>query len=179
MNADEARKCLTIAREAVKKQDFIKAEKFLIKSIKLHETSDAQNLLRSLDQIKRNAAASANVKRQETQAKKSAPPPEEPRKQFTADEDSFAREIIRCKDYYKMLGIDRNADDSTLKKAYRKKALKVHPDKNNSPQASEAFKKINAAMACLSDPQKRRQYNQLGSVDAFEKKESNSGGTPG
>ena len=51
-----------------------------------------------------------------------------------------------------MLGVQRDADDNTLKKAYRKKALKVHPDKNNSPLASEAFKKINSAMACLSDP---------------------------
>ena len=78
-----------------------------------------------------------------------------------------------------MLGVERDADENTLKKAYRKKALKVHPDKNNSPAADEAFKKINAAMACLSDPQKRRVYNQLGSVDAFEKKESNSGGGGG
>ena len=51
-----------------------------------------------------------------------------------------------------MLGVERDADENTLKKAYRKKALKVHPDKNNSPQADEAFKKINAAMACLNDP---------------------------
>ena len=41
MNADEARKCLTIAREAIKKEDFTKAERFLCKSIKLHETNDA------------------------------------------------------------------------------------------------------------------------------------------
>ena len=51
-----------------------------------------------------------------------------------------------------MLGVEKDADENALKKAYRKKALKVHPDKNNSPQADEAFKKINAAMACLSDP---------------------------
>lgn len=80
MNADEARKCLTIAREAIKKQDFTKAERFLVKSIKLHETSDAQILLKSLDQIKRNAATSATNKQAETQARKAAPTPEEPRK---------------------------------------------------------------------------------------------------
>ena len=75
-----------------------------------------------------------------------------------------------------MLGVEKNADDNALKKGYRKKAIKVHPDKNNSPQACEAFKKINAAMACLSDPEKRRIYDQVGNSDAYEKRESHSGG---
>ena len=55
-----------------------------------------------------------------------------------------------------MLGVEKNASDAELKKAYKKKCLKVHPDKNASPEADEAFKKVNAAMACLSDPTKRR-----------------------
>lgn len=58
-----------------------------------------------------------------------------------------------------MLGVSKNFDEKELKKAYRKKAIKVHPDKNNSPQADEAFKKINAAMECLSDPSKKRLYD--------------------
>ena len=52
--------------------------------------------------------------------------------------------------------MEKNAGDAELKKAYKKKCLKVHPDKNASPEADEAFKKVNAAMACLSDPTKRR-----------------------
>ena len=56
MNADEARKCLTIAREAIKIQNWAKAEKFLVKSIKLNETSEAQGLLQRLDTIRKNAS---------------------------------------------------------------------------------------------------------------------------
>ena len=62
-------------------------------------------------------------------------------------------------DYYDMLGVKRDADEKELKKAFRKKAVKIHPDRNNAPKATEAFQKINAAMACLSDATKRRQYD--------------------
>jgi curved DNA-binding protein CbpA len=55
-----------------------------------------------------------------------------------------------------------------LRKSYKKRAFKVHPDKNSAPRATDAFKKVNAAMACLSDPDKRRVYDQLGSEEAYE-----------
>ena len=77
-----------------------------------------------------------------------------------------------------MLGVTKNCTDAELKKAYKKKCLKVQPDKNNSPEADEAFKKINAAMTCLNDPVKRRQYNQVGNADAFQERESRGGGAP-
>ena len=68
----------------------------------------------------------------------------------------MAREILACKDYYQMLGVSRDATDKELKKAYHKKCLKIHPDKNNSPEADDAFKRINQAMSTLNDPDKRR-----------------------
>jgi DnaJ-class molecular chaperone len=66
------------------------------------------------------------------------------------------------KDYYKILGVARSASDDDLKKAYRKLALKFHPDKNKSPQAEERFKEIAEAYDVLSDKRKREIYDQVG-----------------
>ena len=69
------------------------------------------------------------------------------------------------RDYYEVLGVDRGADDATLKKAYRKLAKKYHPDMNPGDKEAEAkFKEATEAYGVLSDPDKRRQYDQFGSV---------------
>jgi curved DNA-binding protein len=69
-------------------------------------------------------------------------------------------------DYYKTLGIDKNASDSDIKKAYRKLAMKYHPDHTKGDKtAEEKFKKISEAYAVLSDPEKRKQYDTYGSAD--------------
>jgi len=62
-------------------------------------------------------------------------------------------------DYYKILGVDRKADKATIKKVYKKLAMKNHPDVNKDPGAKDTFIKINEAYAVLSDEQKRRQYD--------------------
>ena len=68
------------------------------------------------------------------------------------------------KDYYKILDIDKKANDATIKKAYRKMAMKWHPDKNqdNKEKAEEKFKEISNAYEVLSDPKKKESYDQFG-----------------
>ena len=79
------------------------------------------------------------------------------------------------RDYYEVLGVDRNAGDSELKSAYRKLAKKYHPDTNPGNAEAEAkFKEASEAYAVLSDSEKRRQYDQFGHA-AFE----NGGGAGG
>lgn len=80
------------------------------------------------------------------------------------------------RDYYEVLGVDRNADDDTLKKAYRKLAKKYHPDMNPGDKEAEAkFKEATEAYGVLSDPDKRRQYDQFGHA-AFENGGGGAGG---
>ncbi|MDT8442341.1 MAG: J domain-containing protein [Desulfuromonadales bacterium] len=68
-----------------------------------------------------------------------------------------------AKDYYAVLGVDKSASAEQIKKAYRKLAVKYHPDKNpGDQQAEERFKEITEAYAVLSDPEKKRQYDQFG-----------------
>ncbi len=75
-----------------------------------------------------------------------------------------------AKDYYKALGVDKNATQEEIKKAFRKLAIKYHPDKNpNNKQAEERFKEINEANDVLSDTEKRKKYDQYGeNWSAFE-----------
>lgn len=67
------------------------------------------------------------------------------------------------KDYYKTLGVSRNADDGEIKKAYRKLAMKYHPDRTKGDKAAEdRFKEVSEAYAVLSDAEKRKQYDTFG-----------------
>ena len=67
------------------------------------------------------------------------------------------------RDYYEVLGVERTAELNEIKKAYRKLALKYHPDKNpDDVEAEERFKEAAEAYAVLSDPQKRQQYDRFG-----------------
>ncbi|GAA3858153.1 molecular chaperone DnaJ [Celeribacter arenosi] len=72
------------------------------------------------------------------------------------------------RDYYEVLGVDRGVDDGTLKKAYRKKAMEFHPDRNkDNPEAEAKFKELSEAYDTLKDPEKKAAYDRYGHA-AFE-----------
>ncbi|HEY62919.1 MAG TPA: DnaJ domain-containing protein [Anaerolineae bacterium] len=83
---------------------------------------------------------------------------------------------MEYKDYYKILGVSRDADEKEIKKAFRKLARKYHPDMNpGDDSAEEKFKEINEAYEVLSDPEKRQKYNQFGT---YYRQYQRAGGTP-
>ena len=83
-------------------------------------------------------------------------------------EESEVTSMGAKRDYYEVLGISRSADKDAIKKAYRKMAKKYHPDSNaGNPDAEEKFKEVTEAYNVLSDPEKKKLYDQFGHA-AFE-----------
>ena len=81
------------------------------------------------------------------------------------DQEEECKRLIEKKDYYDILEVEKTADEAQIKKAYRKLAIKFHPDKNKAKSAEEAFKKVNQAFSVLSDKTKRKNYDMFGTEE--------------
>lgn len=79
------------------------------------------------------------------------------------------------RDYYEVLGVAKTATNDEIKRAFRKLAMKYHPDRNKEPGAEQKFKEINEAYQVLTDPQKKQMYDQFG----FEGLNQGAGGAGG
>ncbi|KAK2884675.1 dnaJ homolog subfamily B member 12b [Channa argus] len=171
-NKDEAERCIDIATAALTNEQPEKAQRFLEKAQKLFPTEKAKVLL---DLIAKNGfthrqgghsdfSGTTGPCQWQTTTEDTRPEekPSETSKPYTAEQLDGVRRIKQCKDFYEILGVQKDASEEELKKSYRKLALKFHPDKNHAPGATEAFKAIGNAYAILSNANKRRQYDQYG-----------------
>ncbi|KAI8427226.1 hypothetical protein MSG28_014824 [Choristoneura fumiferana] len=166
-NKDEAEKCIEIAQNAFSAGNVEKAERFLLKAERLYPSPRSKEFLARV----RAAGSTGNGGKKtpprspsaEELRKRKAPTHQTPQREYTSDQLEAVRRInTKCKDYYEILGVTKEATDSDIKKAYKKLALQLHPDKNHAPGASEAFKAIGNAAAVLTDPEKRKQYELRG-----------------
>ncbi|XP_012686550.2 dnaJ homolog subfamily B member 12b [Clupea harengus] len=169
VNRDEAERCIEIAAIAIKNNQLEKARRFLEKAQRLFPSEDAKVLLEKIEKTGHASRQGSspgtengtdtrrrmNVENDSTKASDSS-------KSYTSEELDAVKRIKQCKDYYETLAVKKDASEEDLKKAYRKLALKFHPDKNRAPGATEAFKAIGNAYAVLSNNEKRRQYDRLG-----------------
>ncbi|KAL6944575.1 hypothetical protein ACO0RG_001313 [Hanseniaspora osmophila] len=98
-------------------------------------------------------------------------------REYTKEQESVTLEVLKHDkhDFYKILKIEKTSNDLEIKKAYRKMAIKLHPDKNSFPRAAEAFKRVNRAFEVLSDEQKRKIFDQLG-VDPDDRHAASAAG---
>lgn len=162
MNHEEALKALRIGAAALESGDHAKAIRFIQKSLSMHETPEAKALL-----AKAQAGSNGPVKRPAATASHKPPKakvtePQRDSRPFTPEQAAEVKRINSQKDLYSVLGLARNADENQIKKAYKKMAIKVHPDKNSAPGSDEAFKQVSRAFSILSDPQKKAAYDQYG-----------------
>ncbi|XP_076441670.1 dnaJ homolog subfamily B member 14-like [Babylonia areolata] len=171
-NKDESDRCYAIALRCVAAGNIEKAIRFLKKAERLYPSDKAQELLSKLTENSYDTQApnSEESKANEEVRKRRGSIPrdassdnqENASPDYTPEQVASVRRIKRCKDYYEVLDVKKDCSESDLKKAYRKLALQMHPDKNKAPGATEAFKAIGNAYAVLSDADKRRKYDVYG-----------------
>lgn len=179
-NKDEALKCLKIGRGALDSGDRDKALKFLTKARRLDPSLPIDDLLSKIDY--ESAADDENSSGptkdcSEFPSKDSgprrrasaagAPSSSSPKSgeslSYSEEHVTIVKEIKKKKDYYEILGLEKDCSFEDVRKAYRKLSLKVHPDKNKAPGSEDAFKSVSKAFQCLSDEEARKKYDVVGS----------------
>ncbi|XP_033217175.1 dnaJ homolog subfamily B member 12 isoform X2 [Belonocnema kinseyi] len=162
-NKDEAERCMEFAEKHLRDKKFNEAEKFLRKAQKLFPTKRVEDLLTRVSMLSKQSQKTEpepELRKRQTTAKEGT---QQATAEFSKDQIEHVRRIKKCKDYYEILGVTKEATDSEIKKSYKKLALQLHPDKNKAPGAAEAFKAIGNAVAVLTDVEKRKQYDLYGS----------------
>lgn len=164
-NKDEAERCMELAERYLREKKYDEAEKFVRKAQKLFPTKKADDVLAKVTMMSKQNQKSEtepSVRKRQTTTTKEATFTQSTVTEYTKEQLEHVKRIKKCKDYYEILGVSKDATDSDVKKAYKKLALQLHPDKNKAPGAAEAFKAIGNAVAILTDVEKRKQYDMYG-----------------
>ncbi|XP_020281210.1 dnaJ homolog subfamily B member 12-like [Pseudomyrmex gracilis] len=163
-NKDEAERCLELAERYLRERKYEEAEKFARKAQKLYPLKKVEDLLAEVSilskQNQKSETAEPSVRKRQSVTKETTH--SQSSSDYTKEQLEHVKRIKKCKDYYEILGVSKDATDSDIKKAYKKLALQLHPDKNKAPGAAEAFKAIGNAVAILTDAEKRKQYDMFG-----------------
>lgn len=162
-NKDEAERCMELVERYLREKKYEEAEKFVRKAQKLYPTKKAEDVLAKVTMLtKQNQKSESEptVRKRQTAPKEATYT--QTSTEYTKDQLEHVKRIKKCKDYYEILGVTKDATDSDIKKSYKKLALQLHPDKNKAPGAAEAFKAIGNAVAILTDVEKRKQYDMYG-----------------
>jgi DnaJ family protein B protein 12 len=189
-NKDDAAKCLRIGKGALDAGDRARAIKFLTKAKRLDPSLPIDDLLTSLLSPEDDSPASSSssqppppppetaaagaseaaeadgLRERKHKGKKRGEEEEATpaAREYTAEQLEVVRQVKKhTRDYYQILGLEKDCSVEDVRKAYRKLSLKVHPDKNKAPGAEDAFKAVSKAFQCLSDAESRKRYDLVGS----------------
>jgi len=181
-NQGEAEKCRELGKAFLQKGDFAKAVKYFDKSLRLFPLPGVKALKEKAEKLAngepmpgassssssssayQRSSSAANGGGESSSTKSRGDETPTSTRSYTPEQESGSKKIITLskKSHYEVLGLSKDADADQIKKAYRKLALKYHPDKNPAPSAEAAFKAISTAFDTLTDPQKRDIYDQYG-----------------